>query len=82
VDVFANLQKRKLGVQFLLVLTGLPMLVTKLNEARTFTERLFHTLILDRLGEDEARQAIVKPIEITHSTLGFSPNTIERIMTV
>jgi hypothetical protein len=80
VDVFAYLQKRDLGCQFLLVMTGLPMLVTKLNEARTFTERMFHTLVLDRLTEKEAREAIVKPIEITQSTLGFSNKTVERIM--
>jgi hypothetical protein len=80
VDVFANLQKRQLSCQFLLVLTGLPTLIPKLNEARTFTERMFHTLILDRLSEPEAREAILKPIELTHSTLGFSPKTVIRIM--
>jgi hypothetical protein len=80
VDVFANLQKRQLGCQFLLVLTGLPTLVPKLNEARTFTERMFHTLVLDRLKEPEAREAIVRPIEIQQSTLGFSEQTIQRIM--
>lgn len=37
VDVFSNLQKRNLGCQFLLVMTGLPTLITNLNEARTYT---------------------------------------------
>jgi hypothetical protein len=58
VDVFANIQKRHLDCQFLLVLTGLPTLVQKLNEARTFTERMFHTLILDRLIDPDTRAAI------------------------
>jgi hypothetical protein len=80
VDVFANLQKKQLGCQFLLVLTGLPTLVTKLNEARTFTERMFHTLVLDRLKDPESREAIVRPIDIEKSTLGFSDKTIQRIM--
>jgi len=80
VDVFASLQKKQLGCQFLLVLTGLPTLVPKLNEARTFTERMFHTLVLDRLKEAEARDAIERPIEIGQSTLGFSDQTIQRIM--
>lgn len=80
VDVFASLQKKQLGCQFLLVLTGLPTLVPKLNEARTFTERMFHTLVLDRLKEPEARDAIVQPILMEKSTLGFSEKTIDRIM--
>ncbi len=80
VDVFANIQKRHLGCQFLLVLTGLPTLVQKLNEARTFTERMFHMLILDRLSDPEARSAIEKPIELEQSTLGFAEKTILRIM--
>ena len=79
VDVFASLQKKQFGCQFLLVLTGLPTLVPKLNEARTFTERMFHTLVLDRLPDSEARDAIVRPIEIAKSTLGFSDQTIQRI---
>jgi AAA ATPase domain len=80
VDVFANLQKKQLGCQFLLVLTGLPTLITKLNEARTFTERMFHTLVLDRLKDPDAHEAIVRPIAIEKSTLGFTDQTIQRIM--
>jgi hypothetical protein len=79
-DVFSNLQKRNLGCQFLLVMTGLPTLVTHLNEARTYTERMFHTLVLDRLSEAETRQAILKPIEINKSTLKFSEQTVARII--
>lgn len=79
-DVFSNLQKRDLGCQFLLVMTGLPTLITNLNEARTYTERMFHTLVLDRLSEEETREAILKPIQISKSTLSFSEPTIERII--
>jgi type II secretory pathway predicted ATPase ExeA len=80
VDVFSSMQKRDLGCQFLLVLTGLPTLVPKLNEARTFTERMFHTLVLDRLSDHDARDVIALPIELTHSTLTFSEPAIQRIM--
>jgi AAA ATPase domain len=80
VDVFSSLQKRQLPCQFLLVLTGLPTLIQKLNEARTYTERMFHILILDRLKEVEARAAVVKPLELVSSTLGFTENTINRIL--
>lgn len=79
-DVFSSLQRRNLGCQFLLVMTGLPTLITHLNEARTYTERMFHTLMLDRLSESETHEAILKPIEITQSTLTFSPQTITRII--
>lgn len=80
VDVFSSMQKRELGCQFLLVLTGLPTLVPKLNEARTYTERMFHTLVLDRLPDVDARDAITRPIEITGSTLTFTEKTIRLIM--
>ena len=80
VDVFSNLQKRDLGCQFLLVLSGLPTLITNLNEARTYTERMFHTFLLDRLSDDETRQAILNPIEVSGSSLKFSPATVEKII--
>jgi hypothetical protein len=80
VDVFSSMQKRELGCQFLLVLTGLPTLVPKLNEARTYTERMFHTLVLDRLSDDDAREAIERPIKITGSTLTFTERAISVIM--
>ena len=81
VDLFSSLQKRDLGCQFLLVLTGLPTLISNLNEARTYTERMFHMLVLDRLSEPETRQAILRPIEISQSTLTFAGVTITRIIT-
>jgi hypothetical protein len=80
VDVFSNLQKRELGCQFLLIMTGLPTLISNLNEARTYTERMFHTLILDRLSESETREAILRPIEISKSTLKFADSTITQIV--
>jgi AAA ATPase domain len=80
VDVFSNLQKRDLGCQFLLIMTGLPTLISNLNEARTYTERMFHTLVLDRLSEAETREAILQPIKISKSTLTFAEATIGRIV--
>jgi hypothetical protein len=80
VDVFSSLQKRQTKCKFLLVLTGLPTLIANLNEARTYTERMFHTLLLGRLTDSETRQAVLRPIEITGSTLTFATHTIERIV--
>jgi hypothetical protein len=79
IDVFSALQ-RSTSCRYLLVLTGLPTLYAKLNEARTYSERMFHIMHLQRLSDDEARQAITKPIEITHSPLAFSQSTIDTII--
>jgi len=64
----------------MLALTGLPTLYPKLNEARTYSERMFHTMYLSRLAPEDARAAIVKPIELTQSPLTFSTSTIESIL--
>ena len=79
-DVFAYLQRQYIKCQFLLLLTGLPTLIPKLNEARTFTERMFHTIVLGRLNDRDARDAIVKPIEISQSTLLFSESVIADVI--
>lgn len=79
-DVFAYFQRHRSKCNFMLVLTGLPTLYPKLNEARTYSERMFHTMYLSRLEADDARAAIVQPIELTKSPLRFSKDTIERIL--
>lgn len=75
-DVFSYMQRQNLKTPFLLVLTGLPTLIPKLNETRTYTERMFHTLMLERLSDADARDAIVKPMEISKSSLQFSEHVI------
>ncbi len=79
-DVFAYFQRHRSKCNFMLVLTGLPTLYPKLNEARTYSERMFHTMYLNRLEDSDAREAIVKPIELTKSTLRFSNDTIGKIL--
>ena len=80
VDVFSRLQRTPHHCRFLLVLTGLPTLYPKLNEARTFTERMFHVMHLQRLADDEAKAAIEKPIELTGSPIKFSDRAVSNIM--
>jgi hypothetical protein len=79
-DVFAFLQRREYGCRFLLVLCGLPTLLPKLNEARTYTERMFHTMRLQRLNAADAKEAIQRPIEISKSKLRFPPNVVQDII--
>lgn len=78
-DVFVSIQRQ--GIPFMLVLTGLPTLFPKLVEARTYTERMFHVLTLDRLSDDESREAIVKPLDEAHSELRFEHSSVDAIVT-
>lgn len=77
-DVFQSLQRK--GVVFMLVLTGLPTLFPRLVEARTFAERMFRVVFLDRLGEIDSRDAILKPIEDTRSPLKLGEKAVRTIV--
>lgn len=74
-DVFQSIQK--VGVPFMLVLTGLPTLFPKLVEARTFAERMFHVMHLERLAHEESRDAILKPLEGSYR---FDDGSVEQII--
>lgn len=78
-DTFAAIQRDHHEVQFLLVLTGLPTLFPRLNEARTYSERMFDVMQLDKLTQEDSREAIIKPIEITESPLTFASDTVDDI---
>lgn len=77
-DVFQSIQKK--GIPFMLVLTGLPTLFPKIVEARTYAERMFHVMFLERLINSEARDAIVKPLELMKNSNSFSENELEQII--
>lgn len=79
-EVFQSVQKSPGGLPFLLVLTGLPTLFPKLTAARTYSERMFHTMFLDRLSDDEARDAITKPIEEDKCPVHFTDLAVSRII--
>lgn len=59
-DVFSSLQRQK--IPFMLALTGLPPLHSKLVEARTFAERMFRVVVLQNLDETAAHDAVLKPL--------------------
>jgi len=78
-DVFQSLQRKE--IPFMLILTGLPTLFSKLIEARTFSERMFHIIVLERLDNDASREAITRPLEsVGDNSIGFSDETVETIM--
>jgi hypothetical protein len=77
-DVFQSIQKK--AIPFMLVLAGLPTLFPKLVEARTFSERMFHIMTLDRLSEKESRDAILKPLDQARGPVKFSATGIQAIV--
>ncbi|MBI3568895.1 MAG: ATP-binding protein [Gemmatimonadetes bacterium] len=77
-DVFQSIQRK--GIPFMLVLTGLPTLFPKLVEARTFAERMFRVVFLDKLTDGESRDAITKPIEDAHCPVRLGDTSVETIV--
>lgn len=77
-EVFQSIQRK--GVRFLLVLTGLPTLFPRLVDARTYSERLFRVIFLNRLTEQDTRDAIERPMADEKCPVRFTPDTIERIL--
>ena len=77
-DVFQYLQRK--GVPFMLVLAGLPTLPARLVQARTYTERMFHTVFLGPLTDEDAIQAITRPIIDKACPITFSDTAIKIIV--
>lgn len=76
-DTFQSIQRR--GIPFLLVLTGLPTLFPKLVRARTFAERMFHIVMLDKLNKKASKAAIVTPTKDPSCPVHFSRQTIKTV---
>lgn len=77
-DVFQSIQKK--DVPFMLVLAGLPTLFPKLVEARTFAERMFRVVFLERLNETESRDAILKPLDRRNSPVTMTSQSVDAII--
>ena len=76
-ETFQSIQKK--DIPFMLVLTGLPTLFPKLVEARTYAERMFRVVFLERLAEAASKEAILKPITETNCPIRFSDESVEII---
>ena len=76
-DVFQSIQRQ--GAPFLLSLTGLPTLFPKLVEARTYSERMFRVVFLNRLDPPDVREAIEKPIQKDGCPITFTEESIRQI---
>ncbi|MGD2169925.1 MAG: ATP-binding protein [Chlamydiota bacterium] len=76
-EVFQSIQRK--GIRFLLTLTGLPTLFSKLVEARTYAERMFCNTELSPLNETETTEAIKRPFEQNNHFVPFSLNVLQEI---
>lgn len=77
-DTFQSIQRKE--IPFMLALTGLPTLFPKLVEARTYAERMFRVVFLDRLDDDAVRQAILVPL--TDCEIKLSKHSINQIISM
>lgn len=77
-EVFQSLQRK--NIPFMLVLTGLPTLFPKLVHARTYSERMFHILFLNKLDDDDARIAIIRPLEDNKTAIQFGDRAVKQIV--
>ena len=69
---------QRMGAKFMLVLTGLPTLFSNLVESRTYAERMFHTIFLDRLNKADSKEAIVVPVK--DGPFSFTDESVETIV--
>jgi len=79
-DVFQSIQKQQ--YPFMLALTGLPTLFPKLVEARTYAERMFRVIQLEKLEESDSRDAVTKPVEDANCPMKMSDESIDTIVEV
>jgi hypothetical protein len=76
-DVFQSVQRK--GIPFMLALSGLPTLFPKLVEARTYAERMFHVIFLNKLDEKSSRDAILKPISDSKCPVRFNEESVKSV---
>ncbi|MBN1556020.1 MAG: ATP-binding protein [Phycisphaerae bacterium] len=79
-EVFQSIQRK--NIPFMLVLTGLPTLPTKLVEARTYSERMFRVVFLHRLNREQSRDAILTPMEDANCPVRFSDQSVNIVIQV
>ena len=79
-DVFQSIQRT--DIPYMLILTGLPTLFPKLVDARTFSERMFHVVFLDRLSEKDSRDAIMKPVENEACPIKLNDSSVNTIVKI
>jgi AAA ATPase domain len=80
VETISSLQKRTGLTPCLLILSGLPQVFDALTATRTYTERMFHVMTLERLSREDTFAAIMQPISSLIPPLYASPALIEKVV--
>lgn len=78
-DAFQSIQRKQIPA--MLVLTGLPTLFPKLVEARTYSERMFRSVFLQSLSEEDSREAILMPIREVE-TVKLSDRSVNTVISM
>ncbi|MCE2966034.1 MAG: ATP-binding protein [Phycisphaerales bacterium] len=68
----------QLQVPVLLVGAGLPQLRGRMGSAKSYAERLFDFPLIDALGPDDARRALIRPAE--DEGVSYEPAAVEAII--
>ncbi len=79
-DTFQSLQRK--NIRYMLALTGLPTLFPKLVEARTYAERMFRVVFLNRLDDKASAEAVRKPTESKDCPVRFTEQSISEVVSV
>ncbi len=79
VETIGALQRRNAVVPIVLVLSGLPHVQDALTETRTYTERMFHVMHLDRLSRDDTWAALANPLQNLMPPLRASKELIDKV---
>jgi AAA ATPase domain len=82
IETVSSLQKRSGLAPCLLILSGLPQLFDALTSTRTYTERMFHVMALERLSRQDTWNAIVQPIQKLMPPLYAPPALIEKVVSM
>jgi hypothetical protein len=79
VELICSLQRNQTSAAILLVLSGLPQVFDALTSSRTYTERMFHVMTLDRLDWDDTREALRKPFAPLMPPLFASDELLDKV---
>ena len=80
VETISSLQKRDGVTPVLLVLSGLPQVFNALIEARTYTERMFHVMQMERLSRHDTAAALLSPMKPLMPPLNCPPDLFEKVV--
>ncbi|MEO1694148.1 MAG: AAA family ATPase [Pseudomonadota bacterium] len=78
VETFQALQKREGTSETMLLLSGLPTLFDELTAARTYTERMFRVMSLERLSRRDTLEAVLRPLTEVIDVMRPSRDLVEK----